>query len=185
MIEVELAGLTSNGVFSFLGMLLGLLALSAFIWFKKLPSNALYVSFGIILFLFMLFLWTLYKTTNSQLSITQVDTQQASSSVSPQVPEVTLSIPLYSQQLHASEVLWQQAQFIDVSIDSEFAPQWRTNGIGLPGYSLGWFTLKNGDKALISLTRREALMLPTNKGYTLLLTVEDKRAAMKMIAAMK
>ncbi|MEZ9370517.1 hypothetical protein AB4140_17080 [Shewanella sp. 10N.286.51.B2] len=60
MTEIALAGLSSHGMFNFVGVLVGLVGLTALIWVKKLPSTALYVSYGIILFLFMLFSWTLY-----------------------------------------------------------------------------------------------------------------------------
>ncbi|MDO6618509.1 PH domain-containing protein [Shewanella sp. 6_MG-2023] len=173
MTEIALAGLSSHGMFNFVGVLVGLVGLTALIWVKKLPSTALYVSYGIILFLFMLFSWTLYQTNNSQLTL------------KPDNKPLTLSIPLYSQDFNTDELLWQQARVVDLTTELELTPQWRTNGIGIAGYSLGWFTLKNGDKALVSLTRDDALLLPTTRGYVMLVTLEDNEAAMKAIAAMK
>ena len=44
-------------------------------------------------------------------------------------------------------------------------------GTGLPGYSAGWFRLKNGEKSLVSLTdRHRAVYVPTSRGYALLVS---------------
>ena len=99
---------------------------------------------------------------------------------------VEVNIPLYGQEFEAGEVDWQQAQLINLSQAPQFAPSRRTNGLGLTGYSLGWFTLKNDHKALVSLTSNEqVLLVPTDKGYTLLLSVENPQAAMIKIAALQ
>lgn len=194
MTEVALAGLSSHGTLNFVGVLVGLLGLTALIWIKKLSSTALHISYGVILFVFMLFSWTLFQTQNSSISVNQavitsadtsIRTATPSSILSPLDDDVTLTIPLYGQTFQADEILWHQAQLIDIMVDSQYTPVRRENGLGLIGYSLGWFRLKNGDKALVSLTRKDALVLPTKKGYLMLLTVEDNGAAMKAIAAMK
>ena len=65
------------------------------------------------------------------------------------------------------------AQILNLSKDSEYAPQRRTLGTGLPGYASGWFRLRSGEKALIYLTgRREVVYVPTSGGYSLLLSIE-------------
>ena len=58
-----------------------------------------------------------------------------------------------------------------LSGDSEFKPIRRTNGIGLPGYSAGWFKLANGEKALLFVTDRgKVVYMPTTDGYSVLLS---------------
>jgi len=48
----------------------------------------------------------------------------------------------------------------------------RTRGTGLPGYSAGWFRLRNGEKALCFLTDRSRLAyVPTRAGFSVLLSV--------------
>ena len=50
----------------------------------------------------------------------------------------------------------------------------RTFGTGIPGYSSGWFRLRNGEKALVYLTRRhDVVYIPTSEGYSLLLSIES------------
>lgn len=66
------------------------------------------------------------------------------------------------------------ARILDLTTKTEYAPKRRTFGTGLPGYASGWFRLRNGEKALVYLTKRDNVVyLPTSDGYSLLLSVED------------
>lgn len=66
------------------------------------------------------------------------------------------------------------ARILDLPKDSDYAPKRRTFGTGLPGYASGWFRLRNGEKALLYLSRRqEVVYIPTTDGYSLLLSVDD------------
>jgi len=66
------------------------------------------------------------------------------------------------------------ARILDLTTTTEYAPKRRTFGTGLPGYASGWFRLRNGEKALVYLTKRDKVVyLPTSDGYSLLLSVED------------
>lgn len=51
---------------------------------------------------------------------------------------------------------------------------WRTNGIGIPGLSLGWFRTSDGDKVFGAVTDpQRALRLPTSLGYDIVLSPRD------------
>ena len=70
-----------------------------------------------------------------------------------------------------------EARILDLRCNTQFAPKWRTFGTGLPGYAAGWFKLRNGEKALLYLTRRtEVAYLPTSEGYSVMLSVENPHA---------
>lgn len=67
-----------------------------------------------------------------------------------------------------------QARRINLHQEREYALRWRTMGTGLPGYAAGWFKLRNGEKALVYVTRQhDVVHIPTTKGYALLLTVTE------------
>ena len=67
-----------------------------------------------------------------------------------------------------------EARILDLDRRSEYSLKRRTLGTGLPGYASGWFRLRNGEKALVYLTRREQVVyLPTSLGYSLLLSVGE------------
>ena len=66
-----------------------------------------------------------------------------------------------------------QAVIVDLDKGSEYSPKRRTFGTGLPGYASGWFRLRNGEKALVYLTRsKQVVYIPTSLDYVLLLSVE-------------
>jgi hypothetical protein len=61
---------------------------------------------------------------------------------------------------------------LDLSQDAPHQLKWRTNGAGLPGYSAGWFTLRDGEKSLAFVTdRHRVLYLPTREGYALMVSL--------------
>lgn len=66
------------------------------------------------------------------------------------------------------------ARILDLTENPGYSPRRRTFGTGLPGYASGWFRLRNGEKALVYLTkRRDVAYVPTSDGYSLLLSVEE------------
>jgi hypothetical protein len=80
---------------------------------------------------------------------------------------------LYGRSIPAASLIAEHARVVNLDQDSELRPRLRTNGIGMPGYSSGWFRLKRGDSALVFLTdRTRVVYLPTHEGYALLLSVQ-------------
>lgn len=78
------------------------------------------------------------------------------------------------------------ARVLNLTESPEYAPKRRTFGTGLPGYSSGWFRLRNGEKALIYLTRRhDVVYLPTFDSYSLLLSVEEPARFIKTLQQYK
>ncbi|MGD0201292.1 MAG: PH domain-containing protein [Bryobacteraceae bacterium] len=78
----------------------------------------------------------------------------------------------YGRSVPLQDLVVEQASIVDLRTDRQHQLSWRTNGIGLPGYSAGWFKTKSGDKALAFVTARDRVVsLPTRQGYSLLLTV--------------
>ncbi len=72
------------------------------------------------------------------------------------------------------DIATENIQTIDLTTYPEYQPRIRTNGIGLPGYAEGWFRLKNKEKALLFVTdRSNVVYIPTNRGYSVLLSVSN------------
>ena len=91
---------------------------------------------------------------------------------------------LYGRMIPAAQLALEKARVVDLNNVPELQPKWRTNGVGLPGYSAGWFRLRNGEKALLFLTnRRRALYIPTTAGYSLLISPDDPDALMNEMRA--
>ncbi|MGF1542323.1 MAG: PH domain-containing protein [Pleurocapsa sp.] len=80
---------------------------------------------------------------------------------------------LWGRTIPLESIEISEARILNLDRQSEYSPQWRTLGTSLPGYSAGWFKLRNGSKALVYLTRRDRLVyLPTSLNYSLLLSLE-------------
>jgi hypothetical protein len=160
MHTIALSSLSTTTQYSLVGLLIGLLLITVIVLMKPMPKNAKYAAMGIMLAVFSLFALTLYQSSNSQLQWDQT--------------QVDVKVPLYNQSLPISDIDWQGAFIADLTIEQELQPKWRNNGMGLPGYSLGWFTLNNDKKALLSVTDlQQVIVLPTNKDYLIMLSVDQ------------
>ncbi len=107
----------------------------------------------------LLFLWFAYSTSN--LSTTVED------------DSLHLHVPIYGRTIPLSSLDLDSAQVANLNESPELKPRWRTNGIGIPGYAVGWFKLRNGDKALAAVTsKQKVLYMKTTEGYSLLLSLE-------------
>jgi len=85
--------------------------------------------------------------------------------------ELELVGDFWARSIPIQSIRVEQAQILDLGGSSSFAPKRRTLGTALPGYASGWFRLRNGEKALVYLTRRTSVLyLPTSQGYSLLLS---------------
>jgi len=81
---------------------------------------------------------------------------------------------LYGRFIPKEKIDAAGVRVINMDIDSEYKPKWRTNGAGLPGYSAGWFKLANKEKALLFLTdRTRVVYIPTTDNYSVLLSVRE------------
>jgi len=97
--------------------------------------------------------------------------------------ELRIAGDIYGRRIPVEALSLEGAKVIDLGRDEPYRFKWRTNGTGLPGYSAGWFRLRNGEKALAFVTdRRRVLYLPTRKGYSILLSVAEPDA---MLAALR
>ncbi|WP_170266736.1 PH domain-containing protein [Brevifollis gellanilyticus] len=93
---------------------------------------------------------------------------------------------LYSRTIPLKSLVLDQATVTNLNTDKDHQPKWRTMGTGLPGYSAGWFKLRNGQKGLLYVTdRTRVARIPTTEGYTVLLSVEDPQALISALQAQR
>ncbi|MBK8036898.1 MAG: hypothetical protein IPK22_07135 [Verrucomicrobiaceae bacterium] len=90
---------------------------------------------------------------------------------------------LYGRLIPLQSLKLDEAVVTNLNTDTDHQPTRRTMGTGLPGYAAGWFTLRNGAKALLYVTdRTRVARLPTTEGYSVMLSVTDPAA---LIAALR
>lgn len=89
---------------------------------------------------------------------------------------------LYGRQLPASQLRGGAARVVDLDHERSLRPRSKTIGTAIPGYRSGWFKLANGEKALVYLTdMRRAVYVPTDAGYSLLLSVDRPQEFVEQI----
>ena len=87
--------------------------------------------------------------------------------------ELRLRAGFYSAKVALGDLRLDQASEDSIFRHPEYTPRWRTNGIRLPTYRVGWFRLRNGDSALLYLTDPFSVTrLPTARGFVLLLSTD-------------
>ncbi|HEX6250333.1 MAG TPA: PH domain-containing protein [Gemmatimonadaceae bacterium] len=95
---------------------------------------------------------------------------------------VRLRGDLYGRFIPAEALRGNEARIVNLAAERELSPVARTMGTGLPGYRAGWFRLRNGEKALLYVTDgSRAVYVPTNRGYSLLLSPRDPERLVEML----
>jgi len=81
---------------------------------------------------------------------------------------------IYGRFIPKENLVGGEVEIINLNLQKEYQPKLRTNGIGLPGYSEGWFKLQNNEKALLFVTDySKVVYIPTDQGYSVLLSVSN------------
>ena len=97
--------------------------------------------------------------------------------------ELRVRVPFYGRSIPVTSLDAASAQIVNLTESTDLRLRTRTNGIGLPGYAVGWFRLGNGEKALAAVTtRHQVLYIRTTLGYSLLLSLADPDRFLEQIA---
>jgi hypothetical protein len=93
---------------------------------------------------------------------------------------------LYTRTIPKDKVNIEGVKVIDLNLEKDYRPKWRTNGAGLPGFSLGWFKLQNKEKALMFVTDRSSVVyIPTTDNYSVMLSVREAGVMVQAIQQWK
>lgn len=93
---------------------------------------------------------------------------------------------IYGRTVPAEALRTTEARIVDLRRERDLQPSWRTNGIGMPGYSAGWFRLRGGGRALAFLTTRDRVVhVPTTEGYDLLLSTTDPDGLLRSLGRLR
>jgi hypothetical protein len=84
---------------------------------------------------------------------------------------------LYGRTIPWSSMRLDEVRTTSLANAPELKPTRRTNGVGLPGYSAGWFRLPHSGKGLLFVTDPARIVaVPTREGYTLIMSVAEPDA---------
>lgn len=109
-----------------------------------------------------LFLWFAVGQGRSSLEIT--------------THEVRFNAPIYGRVIQRDRLITAEIEIVEWAKNERYRLKWRTNGLGVPGYLLGWFRSRQGQTILAALSSPQALAIPTEDQYTLLVSVADPEA---------
>ena len=88
---------------------------------------------------------------------------------------------VYGKSIPKDALLLDDAEILNLDRQRQYGII-RTNGIGLPGYSAGWFRTSGGDKVLAFVTnRKKVVRIPTTNGYDLMLSMEEPEAFLEAL----
>lgn len=141
--------------------------------FPMIPAgSAAYTVFAVIcavmLLLFLLFVYLAWTARHATFEVSE--------------DGLAIHGGMYGRTISAAALDVQHARATDLAADLAHAPSWRTNGVGMPGYSGGWFQLQDGERALAFITdRRHVAYIPTHQGYAVLLSVADPDALVRAL----
>ncbi|MCG9697791.1 hypothetical protein [Shewanella sp. Isolate11] len=159
---------------AYISLLLGIGLIVLLVKVKPMPVSAKSASLGMVIFVLGLLIWTFIKAYNANVMING--------------DKLLVNIPLYGTELALSSLQLDKAQIIDLSDSDAPKFKYRSNGMSLMSYKLGWFKLQesvNGnDKALLSVSdSSHVLVIPTKEGYILILSVEQPKALLESLTA--
>ena len=98
---------------------------------------------------------------------------QANSSIEVTDREVRLWTPLYGRSIALASVRPGSVAIVSISKDGPNRLKWRTNGLGVPGYQLGWFRTHGGARALVAATGDEVVAFQTTDDFSVFVSVVD------------
>ena len=71
--------------------------------------------------------------------------------------QLKITIPLYGRTIALDRVMPGSVRAVSLPGDETYRLTWRTNGLGLPGYQLGWFRARGAGKVLAAVTSGEVI----------------------------
>ena len=106
-----------------------------------------------------LFLWFLLAQRHSRIEVSD--------------NAINIRIPLYGRTITADQIVPGSVHVVSMTRGTPYRLTWRTNGLGVPGYQLGWFRSAGAGKILPALTTKSAVAFRTTSGFAVLLSMID------------
>ena len=98
---------------------------------------------------------------------------QAKSSITIDEQTLVLRLPMYGRTIGLDRLSPESLPRVNADTGAPYQLSWRTNGLSVPGYNLGWFQTKTAGKVLAAMTRDDAVACKTKDGYSILVSIAD------------
>ena len=80
---------------------------------------------------------------------------------------------IYGRAIPLKELRMDELKMIDMDREGGYSLGWVGSNTRMPGYKAGWFRLGNGTKALVFITSPKVVYIPTDNGYSLMMSVSQ------------
>ncbi|WP_372871956.1 hypothetical protein [Shewanella sp.] len=166
-----LSPLAGNALWGAIGLLAGVLLIGVIARRKPTTTTARAVTTGLILAVVGSLGWIFVGALSPELRVEQ--------------DKLVLDLPAYSRDIPLSSLQLAEARVVSRDVADVPRLGFRTNGIGMPGYNLGWFRLQGSEsKALASITGNDPLLvIPVDEGYILVLSTPEGDAILRALNA--
>lgn len=145
-------------------------ALAAWFFLQAEPSGpALWIALVILLSLSGLFTWLMIGQLRSRVVV--------------RADGLLIDVPLYRRTEAWKGLKVEEAEIIQDPLPDTWKLKWRMNGIGLPGYMVGWFSTRTGERVFAAMTKAPIVRIPTTGRHHLLLSVDDPEGFLKALKA--
>ena len=95
-----------------------------------------------------------------------------------------INVPIYGRSIPLDRIDLESPRVIDLTASGEVRLTLRTNGLGVPGYQLGWFRVARDGRALVALTDRSSVAwVRLADGTSLLFSLRDPDAFLDALQA--
>lgn len=108
---------------------------------------------------------------------------QSPASVTVAPGKLVLSMPIYGRAIELSQIELDSIASANLATDARYRATWRTNGLGVPGFDLGWFRTAFSPRTLMYRTAENAFVCNTKAGALILSVADPERLARAVKAA--
>lgn len=157
-------------------LILALLALGAYLLFMPAPAMAVVIRGAGVLVLAIAALFGVFLFGASRMTLTVTET------------ELRLKAPMYGSSAPLELVDASGVRAVNLDTETALRPTVRSNGLGLPGYLLGWFRVPQGaggaasGSMLVAVTdRSRVVFIPLADGSAWMLNVDDGKGVVAQL----
>jgi hypothetical protein len=86
---------------------------------------------------------------------------------------VTLDIPVYGRSIMLGRVMPESLTRMTMKDPNGYRLRWRTNGLSVPGYQLGWFRTEGKGRVLAAISGDDFVVCETRDDFGILVSVQD------------
>lgn len=86
---------------------------------------------------------------------------------------VTLNVPIYGRTMELDRLMPDSLHKVTMTNPEQYRLTLRTNGLGMPGYQLGWFRTKGAGRVLAAISGNDLVVWQTRDDYGVIVSPED------------